>query len=259
MPRQDREGDVMTKNRDLDILEMPLEALAAYWLSLKKLWDSKKGARKVIDEEAAHTPEPYISFLLQTAFGELGEQRVRKLARIKRESLLADWRRKIELMRLALYAVASGENPRVTLIRMDSRFHAPPMDERRAFDLAGAVFTAIKEKSADLPTLLDVNHKQTHDRLVVKLLFYVIHARREGRQSLAPFIQFIRSPYFAEGLSLAVDGFDADFLANHLDRVRNEALGDARRKMQLSVDMALAIRDKLDYSDVLLTAQAYML
>jgi hypothetical protein len=111
----------------------------------------------------------------------------------------------------------------------------------------------------DLPTLLDVSHKHGHDRLVVKLLFYVIHARREGKQSLAPFIQFIRSPYFAEGLSLAVDGFDADFLANHLDRVRNEALGDARRKMRMSQDLALGIRDKLPYADLMRTAQAYML
>lgn len=249
----------METNRDLDILEMPLDGLAAYWLSLKKLWDSKKGAKKVIEDEAAHTPEPYIAYLLNTAFGELPEHMVRKLARIKRETFIADWRRKIELMRIALYAVAAGENPRITLIRMDSRFHAPPMDERKAFDLAGGVFAAIKDTSADLPTLLDVSHKHSHDRLVVKLLFYVIHARREGKQSLAPFIQFIRSPYFAEGLSLAVDGFDADFLANHLDRVRNEALNDARRKMRLSQDMVLGIRDKLAYADLLRMAQAYML
>lgn len=249
----------METNRDLDILEMPLDGLAAYWLSLKKLWDAKKGAKKVIEDEAAHTPEPYISYLLNTAFGELPEHVVRKLARIKRETFIADWRRKIELMRIALYAVAAGENPRITLIRMDSRFHAPPMDERKAFDLAGGVFAAIKDTSADLPTLLDVSHKHSHDRLVVKLLFYVIHARREGKQSLAPFIQFIRSPYFAEGLSLAVDGFDADFLANHLDRVRNEALADARRKMRLSQDMVLGIRDKLAYADLLRMAQAYML
>jgi hypothetical protein len=249
----------METNRDLDILEMPLDGLAAYWLSLKKLWDSKKGAKKVIEDEAAHTPEPYISYLLNTAFGDLPEHVIRKLARIKRETFIADWRRKIELMRIALYAVAAGENPRITLIRMDSRFHAPPMDERKAFDLAGGVFAAIKDTSADLPTLLDVSHKHSHDRLVVKLLFYVIHARREGKQSLAPFIQFIRSPYFAEGLSLAVDGFDADFLANHLDRVRNEALADARRKMRLSQDMVLGIRDKMAYADLLRMAQAYML
>ncbi len=249
----------METNRDLDILEMPLEALAAYWLSLKKLWDAKKGAKKIIEDEAAHTPEPYIAYLLNAAFSDLPEHAVRKLARIKRETFIADWRRKIELMRIALYAVAAGENPRITLIRMDSRFHAPPMDERKAFDLAGGVFAAIKETSADLPTLLDVSHKHSHDRLVVKLLFYVIHARREGKQSLAPFIQFIRSPYFAEGLSLAVDGFDADFLANHLDRVRNEALGDARRKMRMSQDLVLGIRDKLPYADLMRTAQAYML
>ena len=249
----------METNRDLDILEMPLDGLAAYWLSLKKLWDSKKGSKKVIEDEAAHTPEPYIAYLLSTVFSDLPEHVVRKLARIKRETFVADWRRKIELMRIALYAVAAGENPRITLIRMDSRFHAPPMDERKAFDLAGGVFAAIKETSADLPTLLDVSHKHGHDRLVVKLLFYVIHARREGKQSLAPFIQFIRSPYFAEGLSLVVDGFDADFLANHLDRVRNEALNDARRKMRMSQDLALGIRDKLAYADLMRMAQAYLL
>lgn len=243
---------------ELDILQMPLDGLAAYWLSLKKLVEAKKGAR-VLEEEAAHTSEPYIAFLLDTVFSDLDETMARKLARIRREAQIADWRRKIELMRIALYAVASNENPRVTLIRMDSRFHAPPMDERRAFDLAGGVFAAIKDNSSDLPTLLDVSHKHSHDRLLVKLLFYVIHARREGKQSLQPFVQFIRSPYFAEGLSLAVDGFDADFLANHMDRLRNEALDDARRKMRMSVEMAVGIRNKLSYEDLYRVARAFLI
>ena len=45
------------KTQELDILEMPFEGLAAYWLSIKKIMDTKKG-RAIVDEEIAHTDEP---------------------------------------------------------------------------------------------------------------------------------------------------------------------------------------------------------
>ena len=68
-----------TDRADLDIVEMPAKAVAAYWLSLKKLMDSRKGAR-VVQEEMAAVTEPDIRLLLETAFGSsLPEEAVRRL------------------------------------------------------------------------------------------------------------------------------------------------------------------------------------
>lgn len=55
------------KPQEFDIIEMPFEGLAAYWLSIKKILDAKKG-RAIIDDEIAHTDEPFILHLLETVF-----------------------------------------------------------------------------------------------------------------------------------------------------------------------------------------------
>ncbi len=247
----------MEKTQDFDILEMPFDALAAYWLSVHKLLESKKG-QKVMDEEIRNTSEPYIAYLLETVLSDMDEALARSLALARRDVLLDAYRRKIELMRAALFAMASGENPRVTVVRLTSRLHNAPMDERRAFEMASALAAAVKTEGSDLPSLLAVDHKFPADRLLVKLLFYVVHARREGKQALEPFIQFIRCPYFASGLALVADGFEADFLAGHLERVRNEALRETRLKMAMSLEMALGIRRKLPYAQLHAVARAYL-
>jgi hypothetical protein len=135
---------------ELDILQMPLDGLAAYWLSLKKLVEAKKGA-KVLEEEADHTSEPYIASYW-TQCSRTWTKAGAPAGGIRRESSSTTGGAKIELMSLALYAVASVKN-RADLLRMDSRFHDRPMVERRAFELAGGVFAAIKDNSSDLPTL----------------------------------------------------------------------------------------------------------
>lgn len=250
-------GRDMEKPQELDILEMPLEGLAAYWLSLKKILDAKKG-RAILDEEIAHTDEPYILHLLETVFSSLSPDMVRRLAGVKREILLEDCARKIDLMRLAVFAIASGENPRVTLVRMDSKFAMPVMPETKAFEMATAMFDAIKPKGSDLPVLLGVGHKLKADRLLVKLLFFVMYARREGKQGLERFLPHMGSHFFSEGVSLAIDNFEADFLAYHLEGIRDRTVTETGRKMDMALEMALAIRDKLPYDDIFRIARTYM-
>lgn len=247
----------MDRPQEFDILEMPFEGLCAYWLSVKKLMDTRKG-RAIIDEEIAHTEEPFILYLLETAFSALSRDTVRRLVRIKRDVHLEDYERKIDLMRLAVYAIASGENPRVTLVRMDSKFAAPLMTETRAFEMATAMFDAIKPRGVDLDTLLSVDHKLKPDRLLVKLLFYVMYARRESRQGLERFMPHLGSPFFAEGISLAIDNFEADFLAHHMADIRDRTILETGRKMDMALEMALAIRDKLAYDDVFRIGRAFM-
>ncbi len=247
----------MEKPQELDILEMPEEGLAAYWLSIKKIMDARKG-RSILDEEIAGTDEPYILHLLETVFSGLGASRVRRLAAARKDILLDDYRTKIDLMRLAVFAIASGENPRITLVRMDSKFAHPLMTEDRAFDMATAMFDAIRPAGVDLTTLLSVNHKFKSDRLLVKLLFFVMFARREGKEGLERFIPHLGSRFFSEGVSLAMDNFEADFLAYHLENIRDRVIVRTGRKMDMALEMALGIREKLAYDDIFRIARAYM-
>jgi hypothetical protein len=247
----------MQKPQELDILEMPVEGLAAYWLSIKKIMDARKG-RDILDEEIATASEPYILHLLETVFSSLDIPLVRRLAQTKRDILIDDYRTKIDLMRLAIFAIASGENPRITLVRMDSKFAHPLMTEDRAFDMATAMFDALRPQGVDMDILLSVDHKLKADRLLVKLLFFVMYARREGRQNLDRFIPHLGSRFFSEGVSLAIDNFEADFLANHLESIRDRVMVDTGRKMDMALEMALAIRTKTAYDDIFRIARTYM-
>ncbi|WP_147820107.1 hypothetical protein [Salidesulfovibrio onnuriiensis] len=246
----------MSTEQELDILEMPFEGLAAYWLSIKKILDGRKG-KTIIKDEIAGTQESYIRHLLETVFSKMDLALVRRLAEVKRDTLLDDYRRKIDLMRLALFAVASRENPRVTLVRMDSKFAHAPMSEKKAFDMAQGLMDAVQEKGADRATLLAVDHKMPFDRLVVKLLFYVMYARPD-KHRLDGLLRYTKSRYFTEGLSLAIDNFEPDFLAYHLEGIRDQTMAETLRKMDMSLEMAVGIRDKLPYDDIFKIARAYM-
>lgn len=247
----------METPRQYDILEMPFEGLAAYWLSIKKLTDAKK-IRPILEEELAHTGEPFVRFLLEAVFSGLDSTTVRRLAEARRDKLLRGYCRKLDMMRIVLIAVPARENPRVTLVRMNGLFPKPPIDEKLAIDMAGALAQSVKNKEGDLPTLLGVDHKMTPDRLLVKMLFYAMYARQHKRLGLEKFLSYTHTPFFAEGLALVVDGFDARFLERHLPRVRDEILDQARRKMDMAMEMALAVRGRLSYEDVHLIARAWL-
>lgn len=247
----------MDAHKELDILEMPVEALAAYWLSIKKLLDAKKDLA-LLALEAENTAEPFIRHLLDTAQSELAPELALTLARAKRGVLLTELRRRLEMMRRALTGIAASENPRLTLLGLNALTNGAPFHEPRTFELATALMATVAEKDADLPTLLGVDHKLKDDRLVVKLLFYAISTRRSGKQALNGYMPHLRAGFFAEGLSLCADGFEAEFVARHLAAMRDTALLATRRKMDMAAQMCLAIKAGLPYDDVFRVAKAYM-
>ncbi len=242
---------------ELDILDMPYEGLAAYWLSLKRLLDEKKDTRFLL-EEAAYTSEPYVRHLLESAFSALDEERVARLGRTRQEILLEGYRRRFACMRTAVRAVTEADAPRMALIRMLSHFPAPPIPEAKASELAQSLVRSLAAGEADKPVLLGIDHRTRADRLVVKLLAYVVIGRREGREGCRGLLPFARAYLLSEGLSLAADGFDAAFIDAHLDTLARSILDETRRKMDMSLEMCLAIRAGLEYETVYLVARAYM-
>jgi len=247
----------MDAHTELDILEMPVEALAAYWLSIKKLLDAKKD-RSLLVTEMENTSERYIRHLLDTASSDMDQDLARRLATAKAQVLLSEVRRRLEMIRQALMAIAKGENPRLTLIRLSSLCGTAAAGEKRAFELAYGLMSTVGEKDADLPVLLAVDHKQKDDRLAVKLLFYALAARRSGKQALNEYLPHLKPGYFAEGLALCADGFEAEFVAQNLAGLRDAALLGAGRKMRMAAELCLAIRAQLSYDDVFRVARAYM-
>lgn len=241
---------------EFDILEMPFEGLAAYWLSIKKLLDKKNAS--VIDEEREHTREPYIKYLLEIGFSALPGGQTRELMRAKAETLLTEYTRKLALMRLTAMAAASGENPRLTFLRMQARFALPPVAERQAFDLAGQLALALKTPAAAQPGLLTVDHKLKPEQLVVKLLAYLILARREGRDALVPLLAASSSIYFVECLALVLDNLEASFVRSHAHHLARAILADTRRKMDMAAELCLSIRAKHSYEYLFSIAKAYL-
>jgi len=249
--------DQNTAQNELDILEMPMEALAAYWLSIKKLLDAKRD-KALLTAEMENTGERFIRHLLDTALSTLDEELLRGLARANSQALLAEARRRLEMVRLGLVGIAQGENPRLTFLRLSGFMTPPALTEKRAFELAYGLMSTVAQKDADLPVLLCVDHKQKDDRLAVKLLFYALAGRRNGRQSLHEYLPHLRPGPFAEGLSMAADGFEAEFVASHLAALRDQALAGARRKMRMATEMCLALKTGLSYDDVFRVARSFM-
>lgn len=242
---------------DFDILEMPVQGLAAYWLSLKKLIDSKKGKR-IISEEMEHATEPFIRHLLDIVFSPMPGQKIRILAANKKGLILGHYRRKLTMMASTCLAMAKKENPRITFIRMLASYPTAPIGEAKAFEMAQAIQSGLNDPASDEKILLSVDHKLKPDQLVVKLLYYLIRTRRDGLSSLDKLIPMVGSVYFQEGLALVHDGFDPRFIKNHLESLRMEILTETRRKMDMSLEMSMGIRSKLSYDHIFSIARSFM-
>lgn len=246
----------MALQRDIDILEIPLEGVAAYWLSLKKLLEGKRNF-KPLAEEAEYTTEPYIKHLLNTAFTGLDETRVRRLADVRRKLLLEELALKLDLMRMALLDIASGENPRKTLAKMTAKFANPSTTEEQAFAMVQQLMDDAP-KAAEHVRSYNVDHKTKPAPLMVMLLFYALWGRKEGKMALQSFLEFITSAYFRDGLALVIDGFDTPFIRKRLQVHKDTILSDVRLKMELSEEMCVAMKQKLAYEEVFLVAQTYL-
>ncbi|EPR40253.1 hypothetical protein dsx2_3380 [Desulfovibrio sp. X2] len=242
---------------DLDILEMPVEGVAAFWLSLKKLCDMRRG-KKVMSEEAEYTAEPFIRHLLEIGLDPWPEQAVRGAAEAKARTIREGYRGKLGLMRVALRALDSKENPRMALVRMQALFPSVSVDEERALRLAQGLARGLAEGKADRSTLLSVTTRQSPDRLMVKLLFYLMHGRKNGLESLREFLPHCGSRAFREGLTQLLDGFEAGFVLETAERSHTALLVEAKRKMAMSLEMFLGIRGRLTYDQLYTLAKSYI-
>ncbi|SDL47052.1 hypothetical protein SAMN05660337_3017 [Maridesulfovibrio ferrireducens] len=247
----------MKEQKDFDILEMPAEGLAAYWLSIKKLIDVKR-SKKVLDEEIKYTREPFIKHLLETAFSELDEPIIRRLAEAKSETISDEYSRKLSSMCIALLAMSSQENPRISFVRMASQYPTSLISEKKAFTLAHGLLDGLNDKESDQNVLLEFDHKLQGDRLLVKMLFHIILSRKEGKQQLEQFIPHIKTPFYANGLTQVIDGFEHRVLRLNLTAQSKEILKYSSRKMQMATEMCIGIRNKLNYDDIFKIARAYM-
>ena len=173
----------MEEQKDFDILEMPAEGLAAYWLSIKKLIDVKR-SKKVLEDEIRYTREPYIKFLLETAFSDLDETTVRRLTEAKAKTLAEEYARKLSTMQIALLAMSSQENPRISFVRMASQFPISIISEKKAFALAHGLVDGLFDKQSDPTLLLEFDHKLQPDRFTGQNAFSH-HTQPQGRQTTA--------------------------------------------------------------------------
>lgn len=242
---------------ELDILEMPYEGLAAYWLSLKKLLDEKRDTRFLL-EEAAYTSEPYIRHLLETLFSALDEERAVRLCRARQDILLEGYRRRFACMRTAVRAIIDADSPRLSLIRMLSHFPAPPLPEAKAAELAQSLIRGLAMPDADKDVLLGIDSRTKADRLVVKLLAYVTISRKESREGCRSLLPYARTYLLVEGLALAADGFEASFADAHLETLAHTILDETLRKMDMSLELCRAILAEFDYDTLYLVARTYM-
>ncbi|NLY40212.1 MAG: hypothetical protein GX055_01135 [Desulfovibrionales bacterium] len=243
---------------DFDILEMPLEGVAAYWLSVKKTLDSKKNATTFLPEEAQHTREPFIKFLLELTASSFPADRCERLATIRKLNVINELQRKYVLMAIGLLGIVSNENPQKVMIRFLSKFHIAPIFEKQVFEVAQMMIKNIDNTELNKAKFLNIDHKQTTEALIINLVFYCMLARRNGPQSLLEYQTFISSQYFKDGLVLICDGFDYDFVKFRLNLVKKEILADTDMKMDLSINMMHAIKSGVPFHDVYLVARTYL-
>lgn len=246
----------MERRHDFDILEIPLEGVAAYWLSLKKLVGKSRNL-KMLEEEAGYTTEPFVTYLLELTAAGVDDARLERLARVREERLAARMARQFDLMRMALLDMAGSENPRKTVAKMTAQFSNPPLTESKAFHLAQELIS-VAHKPAENAPYFNVHHSRKPEKLIVTLLFYVLWTRREGKMACQPFVEVVQSPFFSEGLALVIDGFDEPFVRKRLRVHRDTLLQESRCKMDLSLQMCLDMKARLSYEDMFRAAKAYL-
>jgi hypothetical protein len=161
-------------------------------------------------------------------------------------------------MCIALLAMSSQENPRISFVRMASQYPTALISEKKAFTLAHGLLDGLNDKESDQNVLLEFDHKLQGDRLLVKMLFHIILSRKEGKQQLEQFIPHIKTPFYANGLTQVIDGFEHRVLRLNLTAQSKEILKYSSRKMQMATEMCIGIRNKLNYDDIFKIARAYM-
>ena len=246
-----------TASQDLDMLDMTMEGIAAFWLSLKKIIGNKFTA-KVLADESERTSEPFIRHLLEIGPGAFSDEMFLRLARAKREAMVEDLARKFALMRVALLDIALGENPRKTLARMTAFFPGVAVSEAKVTKLAMEMVRTAENGGAEAEYAVSVSHRLTADQIMVKLMFYCLWSRRESKEALLAFAELSACRHFTEALGLVADGFETPFIRERMETQARGLLDMVRLKMDMATDMVLALRNKLPYEELHAVARSYL-
>ena len=222
--------------KEFDLMEMPLEGVAAFWLSVKKTLDSRKKDDGFLLEEARHTREPHVRFLLELAASSFTPTRCEELAQIRKRNILGELQRKYVLMAIGLLGIVSKENPQKVMIRFLSKFHIAPIFEKQVFEVAQIMLKTLDNSELNKAKFLNIAHRLKIEALIINLIFYCMLA----------------------GLALICDGFDYDFVKFRLNLVKKEILEATEMKMDLSMHMMSAIKSGVPFGDLYLIAKAYL-
>lgn len=242
---------------EFDLLEMPVEAVLAFWLSIKKVLDSRGEA--FLKQETENTSEPYIRHVLGLLSSSLPPEKVEKFGKIKKQTMLMDLQRKFILMSISILGMATNENPQKVLIRIISKFPISPIYERQVFDAAASVLKKMDQGDLNREKFLNIDHRMKIESLIINLIIYNMLARRLGKRELADYIHHIRSFYFSEALALIIDGFEYDFIKHRLNLQKKEILDLTESKMDMSLDLCAGIKAGLSYNDLHLMGRSYFL
>ncbi|GAU08445.1 hypothetical protein [Desulfoplanes formicivorans] len=243
---------------EFDMVDMPLEGVAAYWLSLKKVLVEKKKPN-LLATEAAHTREAYVRHLLELCTSSLDAASIRCFAAVKKKVILADLQRKFVLMAIAILGIADNENPQKVMVRFLSKFPISPVFEKQVFEVAQLIIANLENASFNHRKFLALNLRMKPEAMLIVLVVFCMLVRRKGAGGLDPFLQHVRCNYFNEGLTLIKDGFDKDFIKYRLNLQKREILEETELKMDMSVELALALIRQVTYDDMYLIARSYML
>ena len=242
---------------DFDLLEMPVEGVAAYWLSLKKLVGNKRNF-KPIHEEAQHTSEEYVRYLLEIGFGNFSEDTIRKMAEVKARSMLSSMERKFDCMRVAVLDVATSENPHRSIAKLYADFPQAPLEGDKAIRFSQELLRLMPDKYKGRERFFDVGYKVPDDKLIVALLFYIFYARHQGKDACQGLLPLISSAYFRDALSMVIDGFDVPFVRKWLKKHKEALLKDMQFKCAMSTELCIGIASRVEYEDLHSIARAYL-
>jgi len=242
----------------LDLITIPTAGYAAYWLSVKRLMDKRRGP-EALAEELQYATEPYTRLLLQVASSEMDDDIARRMGKNKSLVLARDFRRKLLLIRQTACSIATGENPAKTLITLAGAFGMPVMDESRTMEQAQGLIETMRAGDLDPAVFPDVSHLTRPEELILKLLFFVLWARRQGKTGLQTFLPGISFPFLGDGLRLCIDGLEEPFIRRRLDAQARELILDATHKMRMGLELSMALKNKRPYEEVLGLARSFLL
>lgn len=237
-------------------LYMPLDGVAAYWLSLRKLLGNSRSMR-ALEGEAQFVAEPFIRHLLDMLMAQVASARFRQFAEICGQTEVDRLDRQLDLMRIAVMDMATGENPLRTLARITARFPAPLADPEGMLE-AGQSLLAEALDGVLAPEAYRISHTMSDNTLASTLLFYATLCRRHGKTACRPFLPQEESVFFTDALSLVVDGFDAPFIRKWMKRFKTTLLNDMHRKIALSVDMCLAIQERVPFEEMRFLVRSFI-